>query len=394
MHSNNVYLINNKYNNQNYLLYRYKLLSNLRFSKLKKKSMRNILFLIFIILFSSSCSISSIRFNAIKPAEINLPVEIESIVIANRTTPTKNNKAENILDGILSGEQIGVDKRASKDCINSLKFKMSNSPRFTLISTESIEFKGSGTAEMSQPLKWKKIEKNLQNYDTDALIVLESFDSSSRVIDLGTKEKKRKIDGEWQKVIEYVAALDVEVQAGWRIYDIKNQKIIDEKRFFDRKVFESTGTTMLLAKKSLPTLDFAISKAAIYSGEQFFYRISPHYITIDREYFKNLKNIKGFKIRSDNSNNLFIKASKHASNRNWKEAVVIWKMFVDHKNLSIASRACFNMALASEANGNIDIALNWIQKSINFGNKKAKSYYLKLQKRKLDIEKLEQQIID
>ena len=164
MHSNNVYLINNKYNNQNYLLYRYKLLSNLRFSKLKKKSMRNILFLIFIILFSSSCSISSIRFNAIKPAEINLPVEIESIVFANRTTPTKNNKAENILDGILSGEQIGVDKRASKDCINSLKFKMSNSPRFTLISTESIEFKGSGTAEMSQPLKWKKIEKNLQNY--------------------------------------------------------------------------------------------------------------------------------------------------------------------------------------------------------------------------------------
>ena len=354
--------------------------------------MKNRILLLIIVLYACSCSVSNIKFEAIKPAQINVPANIESLIIANRTTPTKNNKAENILDGILSGEQIGVDKRSSQDCINALKFKMSNSPRFKLISTESIEFKGSGTSEMSKPLKWKKIENNLKDFDADALIVLESFDSSSKVMDLGTRERKKKIDGEWTKIIEHIASLNVEVQAGWRIYDLKNQKIIDEQRFFDRKIFENADKTIVLAKMGLPKLDFAVSQAAILSGEQFFYRVSPHYISINREYFKNLKNIKGFKIKSDNSNNLFINASRYASNKNWREAVKIWKQLINHKNKSVASRAYFNLALASEANGQIDIAITWINKSLDLGNKKAKIYKSKLEQRKIDEIKLEKQI--
>ena len=149
---------------------------------------------------------------------------------------------------------------------------------------------------------------------------------------------------------------------------------------------------MALARKGLPELGFAVSQAAIFSGEQFYYRVSPHYISVNREYFKNLKNIKGFKIKSDNSNSLFIKAAKHVSNRNWQEAVGIWKKITNHENPSVASRACFNMALAAEANGNIDIALTWITKSINFGNKKAKFYRSKLEQRKIDVQKLKNQI--
>jgi len=356
--------------------------------------MKNIILLLFIVLYTCSCSMSNIKFEVIKPAQINIPTNIESIIIANRTTPTKNNKAENILDGILSGEQIGVDKKSSKDCINALKFKMSNSPRFKLILTESVEFKGSGTSEISKPLKWKKIKNYLKNYETDALIVLESFDSSSSVKNLGIKERKIKINGKWTKIIDHVASLNVEVQAGWRIYDLKNQKIIDEQKFYDRKIFENADKTMALAKKGLPKLDFAVSQAAILSGEQFFYRVSPHYILINREYFTNLKNIKGYKVKSNNSNNLFINASKHVSNDNWREAVKIWKQIANHDNNSVASRACFNLALASEVNGKIDIAISWVNKSLNLGSKKAKIYKAQLDQRRQDEKKLDKQILN
>ena len=352
------------------------------------------IYLLFYILIISSCSISNIKFEAIKPAEINIPTEIETVAIVNRSTPKKNNVAENILDGLLSGEAPGVDKFSSNDCINSLKLKMTNSPRFNLISTMGIEFKGTGTSEMPKPLKWKKIENNFKNYDIDALIVLESFDSSSKVLDLGIKDRKVKVDGKWKKVIEHVAGLDIEVQSGWRIYDLNNKKIIDEQKFFDRKLFENSDKTIVLAKKGLPKLGYAISQAAIFSGEQFYFRVSPHYITINREYYKNLKNIKGFKIKSDNSNNLFTEASNYASDNNWREAVKIWKQFTDYKNTSVASRAYFNLALASEANGKIDIAITWINKSLNLGNKKAKVYRSILEKRKLDLIKLDKQIVN
>ncbi len=90
----------------------------------------------------------------------------------------------------------------------------------------------------------------------------------------------------------------------------------------------------------------------------------------------------------------FIKASNYASNNNWREAVKIWKQFTNHKNTSVISRAYFNLALASEANGQIDIAITWINKSLNLGNKKAKIYRSKLEKRKLDLIKLDKQIVN
>ena len=355
--------------------------------------MKKVIISCFWLLIISACSVSNVKFEITQPAEINIPNHIESIIIVNRTSPTKKNKLENILDGIFSGETIGVDKQSSRDCINALKLELEHSPKFDLLSTTPTELKGSGTSEMSQPLKWEKIEQTFSGLQADGLIVLESFDSSSQFRELGTREKRKKRDGKQKIIIEHIASLEVEVFSGWRIYDITNKKILDEKIFIDRKVFEAVDETMGLAKQSLPGLGSAISEAAILSGQQFYQRISPHQSTIKREYFKNLRHISGFKIKSDNSNDLFVKASEFVLNQYWQEAVKIWKQFVDSKNKEIASRACFNIALASEVNNSIDIALFWAKKSLNLGNSKAQQYVNQLEKRNLDLDKLEKQLL-
>ena len=163
-------------------------------------------------------------------------------------------------------------------------------------------------------MKWKKIQKITKDYDVDALIILETFDSSSSFIDLGLITQRVKKNGKWVKIPKNKVALDIEVQAGWRVYDILNQKIIDEKRFIDRKKIESVGNSFLSEKKKkLPSLHSAVSDAAFFSGEQFYLRISPNYIIINREYYKNLKGIKGFKIKDDKSNYFFTNASKKFS---------------------------------------------------------------------------------
>ena len=127
-------------------------------------------------------------------------------------------------------------------------------------------------------------------------------------------------------------------------------------------------------------------------GEQFYFRISPHYIIINREYYKNLKNIKGYKIKSENTNELFLEASKKVQKNDWEGAAQIWKKFVNHKNDQVSSRACFNMALACEANGKINLAIDWIKKSINFGSKKGAIYLISLKERKKAQEKLNNQL--
>ena len=76
----------------------------------------------------------------------------------------------------------------------------------------------------------------------------------------------------------------------------------------------------------------------------------------------------------------------------WEGATEIWKKNVNHNNDQVSSRACFNMALACEANGKINLAIDWIKKSINFGNKKGAIYLISLKERRRANKKLEEQL--
>ena len=68
------------------------------------------LHIIIIAVFLSSCSTSSVLVSIQKPADISLPQDIKTVVVANRSIPTKKNLAGNILEGLVSGEGIGTDK--------------------------------------------------------------------------------------------------------------------------------------------------------------------------------------------------------------------------------------------------------------------------------------------
>ena len=72
------------------------------------------------LLIITSCSISSIPLTVTRPADIDVPNNIKNILVLNRSLPSKGNQAENILDGILSGETIGLDKYGSEECVLGL----------------------------------------------------------------------------------------------------------------------------------------------------------------------------------------------------------------------------------------------------------------------------------
>ena len=64
-------------------------------------------------------------------------------------------------------------------------------------------------------------------------------------------------------------------------------------------------------------------------------------------------------------------------------------MNVDGK---LAGRGCYNMAIISEINGELDIAIEWAQKSYeNYNNKLALQYLRILKNRKAQNNKLKKQ---
>ena len=334
---------------------------------------------VLVILFFTSCTVSSVSVKVQRPADITIPMHIKNVVLANRSLPTKENRAENILEGLISGEGIGADRKGSEYCIMGLTKILTSNDRFSLSNSAGLHLKGTGTSLFAIPLEWNKVNEICNTYDADALIVLETFDSDSRIYEGKSRKRYKKVDGIKVAYLEYPAILSMEIESGWRIYDVKNNKLIDENKFIDIKEFKNWGSSPEDARMHLPSNISSLKTAGFFAGEEMGFRISPIWIKVNRFYYiskhEELKNAKAFVKRND-----------------WENAIKIWKKLSKSSDDKIAGYACFNMALASEIKGELETAIDWANNAKKFGDKKSDSYINTLHKRKLDEEKLKEQI--
>ena len=229
------------------------------------------------------------------------------------------------------------------------------------------------------PLKWKKVNNICSSYNADALIVLETFDSDSRV--LFGKPIKRTIRRKGKKIVElrHQAVLEMKIESGWRIYDDDKKEIIDENKFTEIKTFKAWGKSNKDAQRNLPIVNSALKQSGDFAGIQYGKRISPVWIKARRVFY----------IGKDDR---LKKASKYVKNDNWDAAILIWKDMVNITDKKIAARASYNMALASEIKGYLAASIDWVKKAKALGDKRANSYISTLNKRQQDQRKLNKQL--
>jgi len=327
----------------------------------------------------SSCVTSSVLVNVHRPADITISKDIQNVVVVNRYRPSKDNLAGNIVEGLISGEGIGVDRKGAEYCVEGLLGMLNNSERFSLKNEGGIELKGTGTSSFPTPIDWNEVKSICGSYDGDALLVLETFDSDYQVIAAAPVVRIRKVKGIKVKELRYRSTLVMEVESGWRIYDVNREKIIDENKYIEIKEFNAWGSSNKQAEYNLPSKRKAIEQIGIQAGKKYGFRISPMWIKVNRTYYigrhEELKN-----------------ARQYVKIGDWDTAIEIWLPLTEDEDLKIANRAAFNMALASEIKGSLKTAIDWAQKAKKTGNKKAYNYISVLTSRMIDEKKIKQQL--
>ena len=340
---------------------------------------KQIVYIALIITSISSCVTSSVLVNVQRPADITINKDIQNVVVVNRSRPSKDNLAGNIVEGLISGEGIGSDRKGAEYCVEGLSGMLNDSERFSLKNKGGIELKGTGTSSFPIPLAWNEVKSICGSYDGDALLVLETFDSDSRVLVGPPVARTRKVKGIKVKELRYPATLIMEVESGWRIYDVNNEKIIDENKYIEIKEFNAWGSSPERAQLSLPSKRIAIKQAGIHAGEKYGFRISPIWLKVNRTYYIG---------KHDDLKN----ARQYVKSGDWDTAIEIWLPLTENEDLKIGNRAAFNMALASEIKGKLKTAIDWARKAQKIGNKKAYNYINVLTSRVMDEEKLKQQL--
>tara|TARA_B100000902_G_scaffold389856_1_gene437753 strand:+ start:26296 stop:27327 length:1032 start_codon:yes stop_codon:yes gene_type:complete len=338
-------------------------------------------YLIFLYIYLSliSCGTSNIFVDIQRPADITVPQHIESVIIANRSVAGKGNKIGNIVEGLLTGESIGSDRKGSQFCVQGLSNMLTNSKRYVLKGNELVLAGGTGTSQFPNLLTWEFVDEICSNYGSDALIVLSTFDSDSRIIEGKEVVKTKKVNGAKIKEVQFPVTLIMEIQSGWRIYDNINKEIIDVSTFTEIKEYKEWGGSYEDAKSKLPSNRDALLNSGIFAGEKYGFRITPVWLRESRIYYSG--KIDEFKL-----------AKNYVNRGEWNQAIELWKDLTEHPDIKISRKAFFNLSLASEMNGSLETAIDYARKAEQMGDKRASSYIIKLKRRQIDEEKLKLQV--
>ncbi len=344
--------------------------------------MKRLLFLAlsFSILLSGCMSTLNIR--ALKPSDVMLPENVQKIAVVNRFIPgSKSNQTLNIIEGIATGEGIFTDREGAENAVNGLLQQLKQSPRYEVVQP-AAELKGNGLGVFPPLLPAEEVRAICDKVGAQALATLEAFDSDNIYHDEIENRKSTTKEGVAIVTIIHHAKLDTRVTIGFRIYDAKTNSLYDEFKGEQRMGWDKEGPTVEAARALLPPNRQAIKDVGFIAGTQYAIRIAPSWINIARQYYpKGNDDMKNAAIR--------MRAGK------WDAAAEIYKLLTVANDKKIAGKAAYNMAVIAEAQGKLDIALDWATKSASeFKNKKAARYIDILRYRKAEQERVDRQMKD
>lgn len=332
--------------------------------------------------FSSCASTQLVTISVLKPAPVTVPAYIKNVVVVNRSEPSKKIKLINVVNKALSMQGTDLDKVGSQASLTGLADELEKNTRFdnvTILNNTNLTTDVPGN--FPAPLTWDDVEKYCSDNNADALFSLEIFDTKSNIDYTANKTSVKTPLGN-VPAIEQQANMHTLVKTGWRIYDLRSKNILDETAFSRSFTYYGRGLSPLLAANALINRNEAVKEVGNIAGHDYALSLVPMWKRVSRDYY--VRGNSNFKI-----------ATRKARTGNWTGAASIWEKEINNSKGKIAGRACYNMAIISEINGDLDGAIKWAQKSYeNYNNRLALKYVTILNNRKLDTEILKDQQVE
>ncbi|MCK4629852.1 MAG: hypothetical protein KAT40_00315 [Bacteroidales bacterium] len=307
---------------------------------------------VFLFIVLCSCSTSKFVVDVTKPPSIEIPVDIGRILIANRCLKEEFEKPDEVVKGLIAGEGPVINQAGAKKAVESVIDDIRYAPGMEPVYTSAVPRVDTLDKKFPQSLDWIIVENLCRQYNSDALLSLEVFNTNT-YIDYGYYQRRETKDHVkiwsntkvYNKNIDHIplARLRVEITAGWRIYYPADKQIVVEELKKHTQLWEFEGKTQKEAMRNLPSKMFAVEEAGKLAGIDFSSRLYPKRTTVERVLF--IKGSRDFKI-----------ANQHLKQRHWKSAATIWKKYTNDPDNKIASAALFNLAVINEMEGNIEEA--------------------------------------
>ena len=315
-----------------------------------------------------------------KPAPVYLPNSVNNIGLLNRSLASEKNKPIDVIDQILSIEGKNLDKEGATYTLLGIKDTFEKDEHYQsidIINSDKIENAGLGIFPSALP--WETVETLCLENNLDAIIALSFYDTDAKV-DYKTRTLEQvNAFGIKIPMIEHQATITTNIKAGFRVYDNLNKLIRDE--MIKDQWISSTGRGVNPSKalEAIAGRKQELLQASTNIGHNYALRTYPFKIRVTRQYY--VKGTGNFEI-----------GKRRAQTGDWDGAAELWEKELNNPKGKIAGRACYNMGIINEINGDLEAAKYWVSKSYtDYENKNALRYLKILRYRQEQNNQLEAQ---
>ena len=237
---------------------------------------------------------------------------------------------------------------------------------------------------MIEPLPWSEIQRIAGQYDADAVLAIEKFDSDQNT-STRSRQVKRKKDGQEYTETVYDSKITMNIRIGWRLYDAQEQVIVDEFEVTEGADARGDGSTEQAALRDLPDQSRMAQDISFEAGVLYGMRVAPVWVSVDREFYTTAKG---------EDKDAMQQAARYARADQWEKAAEIWRgLITNATHEKTPGKAAHNMAVAAERAGHLESALDWANQAyLDHGNKNSKNYIRELQWRIEDAKRVEEQL--
>jgi hypothetical protein len=318
--------------------------------------MKNSYILLGMVAFCASCSSTNLMsLSVTEPAPVSLSPNVRSAAVINRSRAADGSKTFDAIHKTLSLESKDLQEEGAKASATGLADELKHNSRFAYIKfLDNLDLRSYGAGVFPAALPWDSVEKICRESSSDLLFSLELFDAESKVGYNGISTNIPSVVGNIATLGQQVS-MNTQVRTGWRIYDPVSRNILDEYIISRDLSFQGTGLGPATAGSGLVGRKEAVKQAAGNAGQAYATRILPYSIRVSRFYY----------VRGDRN---FIIAKRMAQTGNWDGAAKIWQQETTSSSRKAAGRACYNMAIISEINGDVNGAITWAQKAYEVYN--------------------------
>jgi hypothetical protein len=319
------------------------------FNRIFHNSVKGLLFTgLSLVLFACS-SLRNIDIEVSVMPEYPISEDVQSLVLVNRSMNLHfSNTPTDSLEKILINNQMQLDSVfrdsiAADTVIHVAANELFNSGRFDVVIPKTETIDRFDLDDIRMPLNVNSISKYCTDYNVDAVLVLESYAEL-----LTTKYDYKPFEP--NPFDTYKATTDIYYKSDWRLYRPDTGKAAIRFQVRDSIFWSANGSSLREVYSQMPKTKEALIGGGIAAGLKMAGYISPKWVSRTRYYFI--------------TNKSEIDAAVPLINENkWEEATAIWAKYANIDSKRIRGKVEFNLALAAEMSGNLDLAIEWGLKS-------------------------------